>query len=714
MNIIKVIADKFQLQEQQVNKTVELLDQGNTVPFIARYRKEATGELNEEHIFGIEESLNYLRQLDKRRTEILRIIEERGKLTPQLAVDIKQAETLQALEDLYLPYKEKRRTLATIAREKGLEPLATTLWQQQSNIEPSKLAEEYLDPELELHTAEQALEGAFNIISEMISETAVYRQIVRSLTRGYGKIKTSISDKTDTGVYDIYKEFTQDVSEIPPHRILAINRGSKEKIIKTKIAGPAESILGRLEREIIHTNYQPLKTFLQSAISNAYKKFLAPAIEREINKLLTEKAEKQAINSFQVNLRQLLMQPPVKGLNIMGIDPAYRTGCKLCVIDNTGKLLQTATIYPHQPHNKQYAAEETVKKYIDQYDVRLIVIGNGTASRETEGLIANITANSPQDVSYVIVDEAGASVYSASTIARQEFPELDVAMRGAVSIARRILDPLAELVKIDPKSIGVGMYQHDVNQKNLSKALTQTVTSCVNQVGVDVNTASSSLLSYVAGVNKTIATNIVAYRNENGLFRSRKELNKVAKLGKKTFEQCAGFLRIRESQEFLDNTGVHPESYKLTHALLKHLNISVPAIDKRDSAWNTALGNIDIEELAIEMKAGLPTVKDIIEELRRPGHDPRDELPKPIFSTDIVSMDMLREGMTMTGTVRNVIDFGAFVDIGVKQDGLVHISQLSHTYVRHPNDVVKVGDIVKVKIIKLDLQRQRISLSMKL
>ncbi|QOR35965.1 RNA-binding transcriptional accessory protein [Clostridium sp. 'deep sea'] len=714
MNIIKFIAGKHQVKEQQVEKTIELLDSGNTVPFIARYRKEATGGLTDEQIFSIQEDLQYLRQLNKRREEILRIIEERGKLTPELKEKLTKADTLQMLEDLYLPYKEKRRTLATIAKEKGLEPLAITIWSQETNTAPLTLATQYINAEHEIESAEQALEGATNIIGEIINETAVYRQVVRSLTRGYGSLVTNIPKKIDAGVYDMYTDFEQSISDLPPHRILAINRGVKEKIIKSKIAAPTESILKRLERDIIKTNYEPIKVYLQEVIAMSYKKYLAPAIEREISRQLTELAEKQATLSFQTNLRQLLMQPPVKGITIMGLDPAYRTGCKLCVIDNTGKLLKFDTIYPHQPQNRWQQSQDSIKKYVKEFEVTLIVIGNGTASRETEKLVAELTSTELKETSYVIVDEAGASVYSASPLARKEFPELDVAMRGSVSIARRILDPLAELVKIDPKSIGVGMYQHDVNQKNLSKALEQTVTSCVNQVGIDLNTASASLLSYISGINKTIATNIVAYRDENGVFTSRKELNKVAKLGKKTFEQCAGFLRIRGSNEYLDNTGIHPESYKLTYSLLSELGIGKKQLEKKSVDLQELLKDTNTVELAKTLDAGIPTIKDIIDDLRKPGHDPRDELPKPIFSTDVISMEMLREGMIMTGTVRNVIDFGAFVDIGVKQDGLIHISQLSHSYVRHPSDIVKVGDIVKVKIIDLDLKRKRISLSMKL
>ena len=712
MTINQLIAHELQIKETQVQAVVDLLDASNTVPFIARYRKEVTGGLDEEQIFAIEEKMNHFRKLEKRREDILRIIEERDKLTPDLKDQLMQATSLQALEDLYLPYKERRRTLATIACENGLEPLAMLLWDQEGAIDPQEAAQAYLNPEVGLETVDSVLDGVTAILSEKISETAKFRQITRSLTAGYGIIETVIPEETDPSVYDTYKAFSQAITDIQPHRVLAINRGEREKILKVKIDTPQEDILKRLEREIIVTEFEPLRLFLSGVIDASYKKSLKPAIEREIRNALTETAESHSIKSFQLNLRQLLMQQPIADLVIMGVDPAYRTGCKICVIDAIGEVLDLTTIYPHQPHNKVQASNMAVQRMIDQYGVKLIVIGNGTASRETEQFIVDLIEDQ-QEIAYLIVSESGASVYSASALAREEFPDLDVSMRGAISIARRILDPLAELVKIDPKAIGVGMYQHDVNQKVLASALGQTVTSCVNKVGVDLNTASSALLNYISGINKTIAKNIVNYRSENGIFTGVKDLKKVPRLGAKAFEQCAGFIRIRQSKEFLDNTGVHPESYPVAKALLKKLGVTEAEIKEGKDAWASKLQQASLRELAEELGAGLPTLKDIIAELQRPGHDPRSSMPKPVFSREVVTMEQLAEGQILQGTVRNVVDFGAFVDIGVKQDGLVHISQMSNKFIRHPQEVVSVGQTVKVKVLAVDLKKKRISLSMK-
>lgn len=713
MNVSQQISQELNLKHWQVENTIRLLDDGNTIPFIARYRKEATGELNEEQIRNLAERLNYLRQLESRKREVLRLIAEQDKLAPELEEAIKTATTLQTVEDLYLPYRPKRRTRATIAREKGLEPLADIIWKQETHISAEVLAAEFVDEQKEVANIEQALDGACDILAERIAEDAKLRQIVRQLTLGRGVICSEVADQQKAQNYAMYHDFSEEISSIPPHRILALNRGEKEGALRVRIIAPEEPILKRLEQEIIVEN-SPFAQLLQETIVDAYKRLLAPSIEREVRNRLTDKAEEQAIRVFADNLRNLLMQPPIKGKVILGLDPAYRTGCKLAVVDATGKVMATETIYPHVPQKQWQQAKQVLLQMIESCRVDLIAIGNGTASRESEMLIAEVVQESAREVAYFIISEAGASVYSASKLAREELPDLDVSMRGAVSIARRALDPLAELVKIDPKSIGVGMYQHDVNQKRLGEALHAIVESCVNAVGVDLNTASPALLSYVAGISSSVAHNIVEYRNEIGPFRSRQELLKVKRLGLKTFEQCAGFLRIRDGSEPLDNTGVHPESYHLAEKILQMAGIDKQQFLTSREQLNQALSQLDPDAVAEKLGAGKPTVRDIIAELKKPGRDPRDEMPQPIFHKEVLSMEMLRPGMVLRGTVRNVVDFGAFVDIGVKQDGLVHISELSHEYVRDPREYVAVGDIVTVMVKDIDLKRGRIALTMKL
>jgi len=705
---------EFNLKPFQVHNTIKLIDEGNTIPFIARYRKEVTGELNDQVLRELYERLVYLRNLENRRNEVLRLIEEQGKLTDDIKAAVENALTLQEIEDIYRPFKPKRRTRATIAREKGLEPLADILLAQEltkGSLEAIVLP--FINAEKEVNTIDDALAGAMDIIAEGISDNAEYRKVIRSIFAREGLIVTKAKTEEDS-VYRMYYDFREPVSKIAKHRILAINRGEKEDFIQVKIEVPEEKIINWLKSQVITNPSSITSKYVEMAAEDSYKRLIAPSIENEVRNDLTQSAQEQAIKVFAENLRNLLLQPPVKGKVVLGLDPAYRTGCKLAVVDETGKVLDTAVIYPTPPQCKTEESKQVVINLINKYNVDIISIGNGTASRESEIFIADLLKEVDRDVCYAVVSEAGASVYSASKLGAEEFPEFDVALRSAVSIARRLQDPLAELVKIDPKSIGVGQYQHDMNQKRLDEALEGVVEDCVNKVGVDLNTASPSLLSYISGISTTIAKNIVEYRELNGKFKDRKELLKVKKLGEKTFEQCAGFLRIPDAENVLDNTSVHPESYASALKLLDTMGYTL------DDVKNRNLGNLKqevkqrgIEDLATEIGTGIPTLRDIIDELLKPGRDPRDELPKPVFHKEVMSIEDLKPGMIMTGTVRNVADFGAFVDIGVHQDGLVHISELSDKYVRNPMDVVSVGDIVKVRVLDVDIKRNRISLSMK-
>lgn len=711
MNIVNTLSQELNIKPWQIENTIELIDAGNTIPFIARYRKEHTGELSDTQLRELGERLEYLRNLENRKTEVIRMIDEQGKLTDELKAKIENAKVLQEVEDLYRPYRPKKRTRASIAKEKGLEPLAKFLWEQKETDKSlEEIASDYINPELGVETWEDALKGAMDIIAEDISDNADYRKFIRELTFNLGTISTKglTEEKSE---YQMYYDFAEPLKKIPSHRILAINRGEKEKMLSVKIDAPIDRILAMLESNII-IQRSPYGTILKDTVKDSYDRLISPSIEREIRNELTEKAEEQAIKVFGTNLKNLLLQPPIKGKNVMGFDPAYRTGCKIAVLDDTGKLLDTTTVYATPPQSKVEEAKEELKKLIKKHNVEIISLGNGTASRESEKICADIIKEIDKSLHYIVVNEAGASVYSASELAAKEYPDVNVSIRGAISIGRRLQDPLAELVKIDPKSIGVGQYQHDVSQKNLSGALNAVVEDCVNSVGVDLNTATPSLLQYVSGINSAVAKNVVAYREEIGKFNSRKELKKVKKLGEKAFEQCAGFLRISESQNILDNTGVHPESYGAAEKLLEKLGYS----KKEGYTLAEALqkvNDLDIVKLSEEIGVGVPTLRDIIKELQKPGRDPRDEMPKPIFHTDVLEMKDLRPDMILTGTVRNVIDFGAFVDIGVHQDGLVHISHLSDKFVKRPMDVVQIGDIVKVRVLEVDLDRSRISLSMK-
>ena len=716
MNINQCLAKELEVALWQVEAAVGLIDEGNTVPFISRYRKEVTGSLNDEQLRKLSERLVYLRNLEEKKQQVLSVIEEQGKLTEELKKKILAAETLVAVEDLYLPYRPKRRTRATIAKEKGLEPLANIILLQMTKKSLAEEAAAFVDPEKEVHTPEEALAGAGDILAERFAEEAAYRTHIRSMTIKEGRVVSAAKDEEAQSVYEMYYHYEEAVSKVAGHRVLALNRGEREKFLTVKIEAPQDRILEYLQRQILVRDNPSTVEMLKNVIEDSYKRLIAPAIEREIRSELTEKAENGAISVFGKNLEQLLMQPPIAGQMVLGWDPAFRTGCKLAVVDPTGKVLDTAVIYPTAPTNeaKIRSAKETLKKLIRKYHITLFSVGNGTASRESEQVIVELFKEIPEKVQYVIVNEAGASVYSASKLATEEFPDFDVAQRSAASIARRIQDPLAELVKIDPKSIGVGQYQHDMNQKKLGEALGGVVEDCVNKVGVDLNTASVSLLEYVSGISKTVAKNIVSYREVNGRFQSRKELLKVAKLGPKAFEQCAGFLRIRDGKEPLDLTGVHPESYQAAEGLLQSLGYQ-----KEDILTNQLKGISkkvrDYKKTAQELGIGEPTLRDIVKELEKPGRDPRDEMPKPVLRSDVLDMKDLKEGMVLKGTVRNVIDFGAFVDIGVHQDGLVHISQLSSKkFVKHPLEVVSVGDIVEVKILSVDLQKKRIALTMKL
>ncbi|MEG1957270.1 MAG: Tex family protein [Lachnospiraceae bacterium] len=715
MDINQRLTEELGVKKWQVEAAVELIDEGNTIPFISRYRKEATGELDDEQLRKLHERLTYLRNLEEKKAQVVSSIEEQGKLTEELRNQILSAQTLVVVEDLYRPYRPKRRTRATIAKEKGLEPLAQIILFQKVNNPLEELAVEYVTEDKEVSTVEEALAGARDIIAEYISDEADYRIYIREITTKLGKIISLAKDEKAESVYEMYYDFEEPIIKLASHRILALNRGEKEKILNVKIEAPEERIIQFLQKKVLLSDNPYTTPVLKDVIEDSYKRLIAPAIEREIRNDLTERAETGAIEVFGKNLEQLLMQPPIVGQVVLGWDPAFRTGCKLAVVDATGKVLDTVVIYPTAPTTPQkiQAAKDTLKKLIKKYKITLFSVGNGTASRESEMIIVELFKEIPEHMQYIIVNEAGASVYSASKLATEEFPNFDVGQRSAASIARRLQDPLAELVKIDPKSIGVGQYQHDMNQKKLTEALSGVVESCVNKVGVDLNTASAPLLSYISGITGTIAKNIVGYREENGSFTSRRQLLKVAKLGPKAYEQCAGFMRIKGGKNPLDGTSVHPESYDAVTGLLDHLGFTIKDIE---SGNLIGIANMVTEpkKMAQELEIGEITLTDIVKELEKPGRDPRDEMPKPILRTDVLDMKDLTEGMILKGTVRNVIDFGAFVDIGVHQDGLVHISQITDKkFIKHPLEVVSVGDVVDVKVMSVDLQKKRIQLTMK-
>ncbi len=713
-DILSKLAGELNLKKSQVENTVKLIDDGNTIPFIARYRKEVTGGLDDQVLRELFDRLTYLRNLEQRREEVRRLIAEQDKLTAEVNEALDRAETLQEIEDIYRPYKPKRRTRASIAHEKGLEPLAAIIYAQSWKTgDAAEAAAPYIDPDKGVSSAEEAIAGALDIIAEMISDNAEYRKKIREMTFREGVLVTSAKKEEDSP-YQMYYDFREPVSRIAPHRVLAINRGEREEYLSVKLEAPEERILDWLKSRTVLKEESIFKTFVEKAVEDAYSRLIKPSIENEIRSSLTEAASEQAIKVFRENLRNLLLQPPVKGKVVLGMDPAYRTGVKLAVVDETGKVLHTGVIYPTPPQNRIEEAGKVVKALVEKYGIDVIAIGNGTASRETEIFTAGVIREMDRGVKYMVVSEAGASVYSASKLGAEEFPDYDVSVRSAISIARRLQDPLAELVKIDPKAIGVGQYQHDMNQKRLGEALAGVVEDCVNSVGVDLNTASAALLSYISGINAAIAQNIVAWREENGSFKSRKDLLKVKKLGPKVFEQCAGFLRIPGGENILDNTSVHPESYESCEKLLKltgHTLEDVAA--RRLGDLQKKVSQMGLEQVAEQTGVGVPTLTDIIRELMKPGRDPRDELPPPLLSEDIMRMEDLKPGMVLSGTVRNVVDFGAFVDIGVHQDGLVHISELSDRFVRHPMEVVSVGDIVRVRVLEVDLKRKRIALSMK-
>ena len=729
MNITEELAQELNIKQIQVEKTIGLIDEGNTIPFIARYRKEVTGGLSDETLRAFGERLTYLRNLETRKQEITKSIEEQGKMTEEMTKEIENAKTLAEVEDIYRPYKQKKKTRATIAKAKGLEPLSEIIYAQTEKRPIEEIAEEYvtnvengdndLPKEKIVADISEAIRGALDIIAENISDNANYRKNIKRICYREGVIETKATKPEEKSSYEMYYDFSESVNRLPSHRILAINRGEKEEFLKVKINKPEEKILDFIERDIIKGKTQ-FTQYLEDTISDSWKRLIEPSIDREIRSDLTEKAEEKAIKVFGKNAKQLLLGAPIKNLTVIGFDPAYRTGCKIAVIDETGKVLATTTIYPTEPQNDVEKASKELLNLIQKYDVNMFAIGNGTASRESELFVADVIKQAKEtlgkDVHYAIVSEAGASVYSASKLATEEYPDINVSLRGAISIARRLQDPLAELVKIDPKSIGVGQYQHDVDQKKLSESLTGVVEDAVNKVGVDVNTATPSLLSYVSGINKTVANNIVKYRDENGKIKERKELLKVAKLGKAAFEQCAGFIRIFDGKNPLEVTGVHPESYEIAEKLLS--KIGYDKNDLKDSEKlnqiRTKLAEINIKQTAMELEVGEPTLKDIIEEISKPGRDPREEMPKPVLRSDVLKFEDLQENQILTGTIRNVTDFGAFVDVGVKHDGLVHISELSHGYVKNPSDIVQVGDVVKVKVIGIDKERQKVKLSMKI
>ena len=713
--IAGVIAHELGVKEFQVQNTIKLIDDGNTIPFIARYRKEATGGLSDEVLRNLNDRLTYLRNLNKRKEEISKSIEEQGKMTDELKIQIENAIILSEVEDIYRPYKQKKRTRASIAKEKGLEPLATIIYLQTDKRPVLEIAKEFINEEKGVNNEEEALTGAKDIIAENISDVAEYRKRIKQMCYREGLIKTKATNDEEKSSYEMYYDFSEKINRIPSHRILAINRGEKEDFLKVKLEKPEDTIINYIENDIIKGNTE-FTDILKETINDSFKRLIEPSIDREIRSDLTEKAEEQAIKVFGKNAKQLLLGSPIKGQTVMGFDPAYRTGCKIAVIDETGKVLDTATIYPTAPQNDVENSKKTSLDLIKKDNINIIAIGNGTASRESEQFVSDVIKEASKDVNYVIVSEAGASVYSASKLATEEYPDINVSIRGAISIARRLQDPLAELVKIDPKSIGVGQYQHDVNQKRLSESLSGVVEDSVNSVGVDVNTATPSLLTYVSGLNNSISKNIVKYRDENGKFKNRKELLKVAKLGKSAYEQCAGFIRIYDGDNPLEVTAVHPESYEIAENLLKEIGCKKQDLRDKEGlkTIKEKLANINIKETSKRLNTSEITLKDIIEELSKPGRDPREDMPKQILRSDVLKFEDLKEGMILNGTVRNVIDFGAFVDIGVKHDGLVHISEMSNNYVKNPSEIVSVGDIVKVKVIGIDNEKQKVKLSMKI
>lgn len=722
--ISEIIADELGVKKSQVASTIKLIDDGNTIPFIARYRKEATGGLSDELLRNLGERLTYLRNLEERKQEVIKSIDSQGKLTDEIVKNLEQSKTLADVEDIYRPYKQKKRTRATIAKEKGLEELAKIILGQDSSVDIDEAAKSFINEEKGVNAEEDARSGALDIIAEDISDEPKYRKQIKQICYREGIITTKAAKPEEKSSYEMYYDFAEKVNRIPSHRILAINRGEKEEFLKVKIEKPTEKILELIENDIIKDRKSQYADLLTACVEDSFSRLIEPSIDREIRSDLTEKAEEQAIKVFGKNAKQLLLTSPIKGKTVIGFDPAYRTGCKIAVIDETGKVLDTTTVYPTEPQNDVEGAKKELTKLIAKYNVDMFAIGNGTASRESEqfvsDLIAEIKEKYNKELVYVIVSEAGASVYSASKLATEEYPNINVSLRGAISIARRLQDPLAELVKIDPKAIGVGQYQHDVNQKNLEQSLTGVVEDAVNSVGVDINTATPSLLSYVSGINNGIAKNIVKYREENGKLKERKELLKVPKLGKVAYEQCAGFIRVPDGKNSLEITGVHPESYSVAENLLSKIGYKVNDLTNKEkfveikSKLAELNNSKNIKELATELNVGEPTLQDIINELMKPGRDPREEMPKPILRADVLKFEDLRDGMILTGTVRNVTDFGAFVDVGVKHDGLVHISEMSENYVKNPSDVVSVGDVVKVQVIGIDQERQKVKLSMKI
>ena len=723
--IIKIIADELQVKPSQVEATIKLIDEGNTIPFIARYRKEVTGGLSDETLRTLGDRLNYLRNLEQRKEEVIKSIDEQGKLTDEILKQVAISKTLAEVEDVYRPYKQKKKTRATVAKAKGLEPLAKIIIEQKETRDINEIAKDFINidslsdedkknKDKVVANEQDAICGALDIIAENVSDNAKYRKEIKRSCYREGLIVTKAAKEDEKSNYEMYYDYSEAIKFIPSHRILAINRGEKEEFIKVKLEKPEEKILLYIEKDVIKGETQ-FSNMLRNTILDSFKRLIEPSIDREIRSDLTQKAEEKAIKVFGQNAKQLLLGAPIKGKTVMGFDPAYRTGCKIAVIDETGKVLDYTTVYPTEPQNDVVGAKKELLKLIDKYKINMIAIGNGTASRESEMFVSDMIKEASCDVHYVIVSEAGASVYSASKLATEEYPDINVSIRGAISIARRLQDPLAELVKIDPKAIGVGQYQHDVNQKNLAESLTGVVEDSVNKVGVDVNTATPSLLSYVSGINNTIAKNIVKYRDENGKLKNRKELLKVPKLGKVAFEQCAGFLRIIDGDNPLEITAVHPESYEQTEKLLKQIGFDKKDLVNKEKLTDlrSKLKAIDIKKTAKELEIGEMTLQDIINELIKPGRDPREDMPKPILRSDVLKFEDLKEGMVLTGTVRNVIDFGAFVDIGVKYDGLVHISEMSDKFIKNPSDIVSVGDIVKVKVIKIDKERKKVGLSMK-
>jgi len=723
--IIKIIADELQVKPSQVEATIKLIDEGNTIPFIARYRKEVTGGLSDETLRTLGDRLNYLRNLEQRKEEVIKSIDEQGKLTDEILKQVAISKTLAEVEDVYRPYKQKKKTRATVAKAKGLEPLAKIIIEQKETRDINEIAKDFINidslsdedkknKDKVVANEQDAICGALDIIAENVSDNAKYRKEIKRICYREGLIVTKAAKEDEKSNYEMYYDYSEAIKFIPSHRILAINRGEKEEFIKVKLEKPEEKILLYIEKDVIKGETQ-FSNMLRNTILDSFKRLIEPSIDREIRSDLTQKAEEKAIKVFGQNAKQLLLGAPIKGKTVMGFDPAYRTGCKIAVIDETGKVLDYTTVYPTEPQNDVVGVKKELLKLIDKYKINMIAIGNGTASRESEMFVSDMIKEASCDVHYVIVSEAGASVYSASKLATEEYPDINVSIRGAISIARRLQDPLAELVKIDPKAIGVGQYQHDVNQKNLAESLTGVVEDSVNKVGVDVNTATPSLLSYVSGINNTIAKNIVKYRDENGKLKNRKELLKVPKLGKVAFEQCAGFLRIIDGDNPLEITAVHPESYEQTEKLLKQIGFDKKDLVNKEKLTDlrSKLKAIDIKKTAKELEIGEMTLQDIINELIKPGRDPREDMPKPILRSDVLKFEDLKEGMVLTGTVRNVIDFGAFVDIGVKYDGLVHISEMSDKFIKNPSDIVSVGDIVKVKVIKIDKERKKVGLSMK-